>query len=241
MYDYDDYEERYYEPSQLDIIVDEYKEKCKEVLLQDVKNEMARLRNENANLKSINESYIKRENEISQKERQLKYDSDNLKRNVETQFYAEKMIDTISRFIEDSIVWYPETEYYQGEKCKFCDKDRKISAKYPNGEIVTKACECAKNLSRYVPKTSELTTIKLHKEHSRYLSDRKFYLYACREQNPDKSYDYGSSDFSLTFVRDNFDEEIIEYHAKKKYGEKIGLRSQEECQKYCDWLNEQKK
>ena len=242
MYDYDDYEERYYEPSQLDMIVDEYKEKCKEVLLQDVKNEMTRLRNENTNLKSLNESYMKRENDISKKERDIKYESDNLKRNLENQFYAEKMIDTISRFTEDCVVWYPESEAYQGEKCKICDKERKISAKYPNGEVITKDCLCAKNLYRYVPKTSELKTIKLQKKNSRYSSDRSFYLYACREQNSDSYNDYGgSSEFKLTFVRDAFDDEVKEYHEQKKYGEKVGLRSQEECQKYCDWLNEQKK
>ncbi len=40
---------------------------------------------------------------------------------------------------------------------------------------------------------------------------------------------------------DGFNDDVIAYHNGKRYGEKIAFRSKEACQKYCDWLNEEKK
>jgi hypothetical protein len=237
MYESDDYDEEYYEPTELDIIINEYKDKCKNILLQSIQDEMTILRNENADLKLKNEKCRNRENEIRSKERDLEYKEINLKRKVEEDFYNETMMDTLNKITEDYIAWYPEIEYYSNKKCSICDKDRKISAQYPNGEIITKDCSCANKLKRYIPSISKLKTITINKHNSRYNSDRKFYINFQREEGPE-TYDYGCGDFKITIIRDKFDDDIKECHEKREYKEKIGLRSKEECQKYCDWLNE---
>jgi hypothetical protein len=237
MYEYDDYNEEYYDLTKLDIVMNEYKDKCKNILLQSIQDEMATLRKENIDLKLKNEEYRNRESEIRDKEHNLEYKERDLKRKVKEDFYNETIMDTLNTITEDYIVWYPEIEYYLSEKCNLCNGDRKISAQYPSGEVITKNCLCAKSLKRYIPSISKLKTITINKNNSRYDSDRKFYISHQREQG-EKSYDYAYGGFSITIIKDKFDDDVKDCHEKKKYDEKIGLRSEEECQKYCDWLNE---
>jgi len=107
-----------------------------------------------------------------------------------------------------------------------------------NGEITKTACACVKILSKYVPAISATTMIKFSKRDSRYSSERKFYF--SRNYSPvnnRNSYDYDYQEFKIYHVVDEFNESIIELHKNKSYGERLGFKSKEECQKYCDWLN----
>lgn len=53
--------------------------------------------------------------------------------------------------------------------------------------------------------------------------------------------DYSSAEFGIQFVYDKFCDDTIEKYEQLNYGKHIGFTSKEECQKYCDWLNKQKK
>ena len=83
--DYDNYED-YYEPSEADQLVEEFKNKIREHLLPNIQEEINRLNKENNELRSKNEEYRKRESEIRNKEIDLKYKVENLKREVEREF-----------------------------------------------------------------------------------------------------------------------------------------------------------
>lgn len=48
------------------------------------------------------------------------------------------------------------------------------------------------------------------------------------------------ANLKLKKIFDDFTDETKEYHKQKRYGERIAFRSQDACQKYCDWLNEKK-
>lgn len=50
------------------------------------------------------------------------------------------------------------------------------------------------------------------------------------------SEDYSFQHFGIQFVYDKFCEDVDKIE-KLYYGKKIGFKSKEECQKYCDWLN----
>jgi len=86
----DDFED-YYEPSEVDQLVEEFKDKIREHLLPNIREEIERLNKENNDLKNKNEEYRKRESEISSKERDLKYKAENLKREVEREFYQSNI------------------------------------------------------------------------------------------------------------------------------------------------------
>ena len=70
--DYDEFE-NYYEQSEVDQLVEEFKDKIREHLLPNIREEIERLNKLNFELKQKNEKYKKRESEINAKERDLKY------------------------------------------------------------------------------------------------------------------------------------------------------------------------
>lgn len=235
-------EEPYYEPTIADEIMFEYQQKMKDALLESVKYEIEQIKEENIRLKKQNEEYKKRENNISSKESELKRKEENLKREVTNEFYKTNIGDTLKKYIEDCEVWFADIERYQNPKCDLCNEDRKLVAQYPNGKTSEANCDCAKMFSRYIPGSSFISVITFNKRDSRYSSDRNFYLSRTYIPGHNRSsYDYDYQEFKIHHVIDKFDETIIELHEKKSYSEKLGFRNKEECQKYCDWLNEKEK
>ena len=238
---YEDYDEQnYYEPTIADEILMEYQQKMKDALLETVKLEIQDIENENVRLKNENKEYKKRENDLSNKERNLKYKEENLKREVINEFYKSNIGDTLKQYLEDCEVWFADTEKYQIPKCGLCNEERKLVAIFPNGKATKTECTCAKLLNKYVPSLSEITEIKFSKKNSNYSSERKFYLnktYSPPNKSYNDYYDYDYQDFKIYHVTSEFNESIITLHGDKKYGERLGFRSKDECQKYCDWLN----
>lgn len=235
---YDD-EELYFEPSQTDEILIEYQTKMKEILLDNIKSEIENIKNENARLKEENKKLKDKQNEIDRKERDLKYKEDILKREVEKEFYDSNIGETLKRYIEDCELWFADPTRYQKEKCNLCDKNRKLVARYPNGKKIASDCDCAKFYTKYKPCKTEEQVIKFYKKNSNYSSERRFYF--AKSYTPSKNssyYDDAYSEFKIKHIIDEFNDGIKEIYKDLHYGEKLGFRNIDECQKFCDWLNE---
>jgi len=239
--DYDDYE-GYYEPSEVDQLVEEFKDKIREHLLPNIREEIEQLNKENTELRIKNEEYKKRESEINNKERDLKYKADNLKREVEKEFYESNIDDTLKDYIEKSEVWFADSKGFRQDKCSLCNGKRKLVANFPNGKTTETNCDCSNLIHKFVPEASELSMIKFNKRDSRYQSNRSFYISKTYIPSKESSYrdDYSYNEFKLCQIANEFNEDIKELHETKEYGTKIGFKSKEECQKYCDWLNRDK-
>lgn len=237
--DYDDYE-NYYEPSEVDQLVEEFKDKCREHLLPNIREEIEHLKKENIELKCKNDEYKKRESEINNKERDLKYKADNLKREVEREFYASNIGDTLKDYIEKAEVWFADSKGFLKDKCSLCNDKRNLVAEFKNGKTTEINCDCDKLIYKFVPEISELSLIKFNKKDSRYQSDRKFYFSRSYTPSKDSSYDYSYNEFKLDHIVDEFNDDTKELHKVKKYNAEIGFKTKEECQKYCDWLNSDK-
>ena len=239
--DYDDYE-GYYEPSEVDQLVEEFKDKVREHLLPNIREEIVRLNKQNAELKCKNEEYKKRESELNNKERDLKYKTDNLKREVEKEFYASNIGDTLKDYIEKAEVWFAENKGFRQDKCSLCNDKRKLIANFPNGKTTETNCDCSSLVHRFVPEISELSLIKFNKKDSRYQSDRSFYMSKSYtpSQNSRYSEDYSYNEFKLDHIIDEFNDDTKGLHENKKYNTEIGFTTKEECQEYCDWLNRDK-
>ena len=236
--DYDEFE-NYYEPSEVDQLVEEFKDKCREHLLPNIREEIERLNKEKNDLRNKNEEYRKRESAISSKERDLKYKEENLKREVEREFYKSNIEDTLKDYINKAEVWFADQKGFPQEKCPLCNDKRKLVANFPNGKTTETNCDCCNLVHKYIPETSELSLIKFSKKDSRYQSDRKFYLSRSYIPSKNSSYrdEYSHNEFKLYQIVDEFNDNTVELHETKEYGTKIGFKTKEECQKYCDWLN----
>ena len=234
-YDFDDY----YEPSEEEIFLDELKDKFRGILRDDVKTEFERLKRENEDLRKTVKEYNDMKSKLFSKERELQYKEDNLKRDVERDFYNKTMDEVFEHLLEDSEVWYAEYVPHEKPKCDLCNEEREIIATYPNGEVVKKQCDCARPIYVYEPVISVNKQIKFHKAYKpRYSDHKKCYFTKNHRPNKDyvEAYDY-YSEFRIENIYDEFNDEVKEYHKAKRYGEKIAFRNKEACQKYCDWLN----
>lgn len=234
--DFDDY----YEPSEGEMFFDEMKEKFREILREDVNTELSRLTKENAELRKTVKEYNDKKMELARRERDIQYKEDNLKRDVEREFYSKTIEDVFEQLLEDSEVWYAEHVPHEKPKCELCDEERQMIAIYPNGEVVKKQCDCARPTYIYEPVISVNKQIKFHKAWKpRYSDHKKCYFTKNHKPNKDyaEAYDY-YSEFRIENIYDEFNEDVKVYHEAKRYGEKVAFRNKEACQKYCDWLNE---
>lgn len=235
--DFDDY----YEPSEGELFFDEMKEKFREILREDVNSELSRLTKENAELRKTVQEYNDKRMELARRERDIQYKEDNLKRDVEREFYSKTMDEVFEHLLEDSEVWYAERVPHEKPKCDLCNEEREMIATYPNGEVVKKQCDCAKPTYVYEPVISVNKQITFHKAYKpRYSDHKKCYFTKNYQPNKDyvEAYDY-YSEFRIENIYDEFNDDVKEYHEAKRYGEKIAFRNKEACQKYCDWLNEE--
>jgi regulator of replication initiation timing len=240
MYDY--YEPLYYEPSEADIILSEYQNKMKEILLDSIKADFERISSENIRLSAENQKLKDKENEVDRKARELKYKEDNLKREVENEFYKTNIGNILERYIEDCELWFADKKQYRKKKCNLCNKDRKLIAEFPNGKKSESDCDCAKYYYKYKPYMTTEQTIKIYKRNSNYSSERRFYF--TKSYIPSKnsySYDDSYSEFKIGHVVDVFDDNTKKIYEDLRYGEKLGFRNKDECQKFCNWLNENNK
>ena len=232
--DFDDY----YDPSEGELFFDEMKEKFREILREDVNSELSRLTKENTELRKIVKEYNDKKMELTRRERDVQYKEDNLKRDVEREFYSKTMDEVFEHLLEDSEVGYAERVPHEKPKCDLCNEEREMIATYPNGEVVKKQCDCAKPTYVYEPVISVNKQIKFHKSYK--YSDKKCYFTKNYKPNKDyaEAYDY-YCEFRIEKIYDEFNDEVKEYHKAKRYGEKIAFRNKEACQNYCDWLNEE--
>lgn len=232
----------YYEPSEGELFFDEMKEKFREILKADIDSQLGKLTRENAELRKTVKEYNDKKMELVRREREVQYKEDNLQRDVEREFYRKTMDEVFEHLLEDSEVWYAEHVPHDKPKCDLCDEKRQMVATYPNGKVTKKQCECAKPTYVYEPVISINRQIKFHKAFKPRNSDNKR-VYFTKKYSPNKdyadAYDY-YSEFRIENIYEEFNEDVKIYHEAKSYGTKIAFRNKEACQKYCDWLNEQK-
>lgn len=235
---WDDFDD-YYEPREGEIFFDEMKEKFREILREDINSELEKLTRENAELRKTVKEYNDKKMELARRERDIQYKEDNLKRDVERDFYSKTMDEVFEHLLEDSEVWYAEYVPHEKPKCDLCNEEREMIATYPNGEVVKKQCDCARPTYTYEPVISVNKQIKFHKAYKpRYSDHKKCYFTKNHTPNKDyvEAYDY-YSEFRIENIYDEFNNEVKEYHEAKRYGEKVAFRNRDACQKYCDWLN----
>lgn len=220
---YEDEDEYYFEPGEAEIVLSEFAEKMKSVLLVNVKTDIDSIKAENEKLKLENDELKAKERAVYQKEQELKYRENDLER----LFFQKKFSELLTPLVEKYTSFYVDYSYKKRPKCSNCNENRKIIFTSPQGKTIEQSCECAGSDGYYHPKQTELEKINLWKD--RY--DRKFVVTPQYENRSDD--DNRWSSLKLKTVIDVFDKEsagdIRRYESV--------FSSKEECQKYCDYLN----
>lgn len=229
----------YYEPSAADIFFDEIKDKFREYLTDDVKYELERLTKENENLKDRNSKLSDENYKLNVEKRNAEWSKESIRKEVENEFYSKAIDEVFAPYIENVDVYYAENIPHEQPKCELCDNERSLVHEFPNHKIAKTACDCSKLIYYYEPKIATVGTLQYRVKPSRYNSERKYYVDKYKVYNPDSRYDdYGYADFKILHIVDVFDDDTIDLRNTLSYGEKIGFKTEEECQKYCNWLND---
>lgn len=238
---YWDYDEPVWEPSEADELFDELKSKLVDAAKASLKNDMESLKRRNEYLEKHNKELEDKAQEVLSKESDLEYKSRNLRREVEKEFYKTAIDDLFKDAIEQSQLWFADNKPHEKPKCDKCDEDRNWVLTWPDGTTTSKRCTCSQPDYWYEPEETWIDTLKYTVKDSNYQSERYYRLDKSYQYTGDSRWsDYSYSDFRIQFVYDKFCDDVIEKHEQLGYGKKIGFKSKEECQRYCDWLNERK-
>lgn len=241
---YWDYEEPCWEPSEADELFDEIKSKLVDAAKISIKADMESLKSRNEYLEKRNRELEQRERAVNQKERDLEYKASNLRREVENEFYNKAIDELFKGRIQNIDVWFAEHTPHDQPKCNHCDENRDLKHTFHNGHTVSIKCDCANKKYYYEPALATLRVLKYVVEPSRYASERKYYLTDSKSYCADnRRYydDYSYAEFNILHIVSKFDDNAIELHDMLKYSEKLGFKTKEECQKYCDWRNNKNK
>ena len=216
-----DYWENYYEPTEFDITMMEFKQSIIENVRQDIKDKIQSLEKENAELSEVKKNWEKLQKEHDDALRELRIRTENAERDAK-KARARDILESIS------VVGYRVAEKREKRpKCGRCDKDRKIHFVSPMGRNMTEYCECDKDNKFYYPKEVKCIEFNIRSD------DTISYYYELPEEK--SSYDDYSHRAEVYSALPSTDEEL----------EKINYRAlfleEEDCQKYCDWKNSKSK
>ena len=141
------YYDDFYEPSEYEIMVKQFKDELKKSVKQEIKDELERLRKENQELQEIKRNFNKALVEEQEYLRQKRFELEMAKRDL-----ARKRVDELLK--EAGLykeLYTIEYEYVRKKKCDKCDEDRRIWYKTPSGKDAYEYCECNESYKKYKP------------------------------------------------------------------------------------------
>lgn len=230
-YDYDAY---WAEPSEFDQQVEEFKDTLRNSVKDEIKEKIAFLEKELEEVKEFRDEKKKFIQEYESKINEMKNKVDSVKRDVkesEEKWKKARLYQLLGDYL--TVGWKIGYAFEYGEKCDKCDKDRRIHFTSPQGREYTEECQCAKGHYKYFPKEATLSKFYVRKKNFPWSDDGKL--------------DYYNRCYTVTDC-DNFDRyestECVYTHSDNVDYKKVNVYydvflNEEDCQKFCDWKNEQ--
>jgi hypothetical protein len=214
---YDD--EFYHEPSEFDQQVDEFKKSILIAVKEEFKAEMDSLRKENQELQKVKENFKSIQQDFKNKHRQLENERNELERKIRREKLSELLKD------HEVIMYRTSVKYEKLPKCNKCDERRRVNYTTPLGKEAYEDCTCSFSKQKYVIEERIRTEFKLNSHnHSMTVWYEKY---------------EGGDGYSYSEVPDVIYQEGMKYEDIEK-SHRVYFSSKEECQKYCDWLNDKK-
>ena len=222
MFDFD--EDFYNEPSEFEQQVDEFKVSLMKSVKEDFLQRMEALEKENADLRKFRdekETFIRDcEAKVAAAQREA--------RMAEEKWKNARLHKLLGDFLCTG--WKVGYKYEYGPKCDKCDDDRYIHFLSPQGNKCKEHCNCAKYITRYFPE--EVVLSKIYVKTKNFLSgvdlDWRNRYYTVKHEDDYDKYEVASDVYESGFVCEKVD---------NKY--RAVFLSEEDCGRYCEWLNEQ--
>jgi len=144
------YDDFYYEPSEFEAQVEEFKDSLRASVKEEITQELERLRKENASLIDIRNNWSKKVRELEDDYRAKKFELDKAIRDAKDADEKAKRTrfdQLISEFAP--VVYVVDYEQIKLPKCDLCDNQRRRKYITPLGRVAYEDCECAKSKKFY--------------------------------------------------------------------------------------------
>lgn len=226
------YDEDYIMEKAIKIQKRELIKEARQHLKKEVQEEIDNLKKENQALQDMKADY----NAFKQKERELEELKSKLERDYQLKCeslesdFARKQIEDILRPLIGSLIkpMYRITrESVQREKCPLCDDKRQYTLLAPDGEKYTVWCKCSLHKDVFSVKKPDYFRVYMKVNKDSYQKDLSPTL-IMRHRTP--------SEFEIYDKVENIVEKFDENNLPKNYSNVL-FSSEEEAQKYCDYLN----
>lgn len=214
------YEEDFYnEPSEFDNMVEDFKLSLIQSVKEDFQLKMERLTKENKELQEVKANFDKIQKDFKQKELQLERERNDLERKVRNERLASLMKDF-------AIIMYRTGYSYEKKpKCNKCDNYRRVKYKTPLGKDASENCECDVSKTIYIPEEYQCSEFSIKRN--------GVGMSAHYKMKAERDYDYA---VSSTFCETTYNADM-KYEDVSQYS--TFFKTEEECQGYCDYLNNQ--
>ena len=215
------YEEEFYnEPSEFDQQIDEFKKFLMDVVKKEFLDEMQRLQLENSKLQTIKDSWEDLKSSYNQKA----YELESAKSNA----FVEAKKLTLEKLMGDYqlILYKVGYEYTKKPKCNNCDNSRRLHFTTPGGKDVTASCDCDSSDTKSIPASCMVYEFKKDSYNNRLIV-----WYKKMEVDSETYFEFDSN----ANVPEKIYKEGMRFEDLNSYS--TYFQSEEDCQKYCDWLN----
>lgn len=221
MFDYEDF----YEPSEFDQMVEEFKDTLRESVKKEWLDRMNRLEEENKELRVVKKNFNQIKNDYAKAEWKCEQESKRAMENAKKDAYRARLSELLGDMKAE--YWSIKKEFIKKPKCDKCDEHRMVAYITPLGKKAKEYCICAETESKYVPCEMVIYQIELCNSGigarfvKKYKDDEDIFV-------SDSEY-YGHK----FVVKD--EDDISSLAEKNEYS--LYFESFEKCQEYCDYLN----
>lgn len=212
-------DEFYYEPSEFDIQVDEFKQSLMKSVKEEFVAEMEALRKENNELQEVKANFEEIKQSFEAEKRELAYEYEQLKSNVRRERLSQLMKDF------EVELYTVASKGKSKPKCNKCNEQRRVYYKTPSGKETYEMCECSSRISIYEPIPIQLSEFSIR-------NGKGNAWYRVKSDMGDEwlsFYEDSISGSELITSEDQF--EAIGYAYKSLF------KTKEIAQKFCDFKN----
>lgn len=234
---YCDYEDYWVEPSEFEMQIEEFKDSLRNAVKDEIKQKIESLEKELAELQEFKNDRNKLMHEYEAKIREVQreaHDTMWAAKESEEKWKKARLYQLLGDYL--TVGWKVNHSWEYGEKCDKCDNDRYVHFISPQGKKYREECQCAKRYYRYFPQEATLSKIYVRKKNFRWddKGETDFYnRYYTVESKNDDDYDRYES------VNDVYEHGDIDFEKVNSW--RAIFLNEEDCQKYCDWLNYNRK
>lgn len=219
------YYEDFYEPSEYDQMVEEFKEALRESVKREWLDKMNSLEEENKKLQEVKKNFNAIKSDFEKAKWECEQESERIKESAKRDAYRARLSELLGNM--KAKYWCIKKEIIKKPKCDKCDNNRMVAYITPLGRQAKEYCTCNEVESKYVPCEVVIYRIEL------YNSKIEAWFVQKDKDNEDILINFSEYYGDKDVIKDEDDiSTFAELDERDLYFESL-----EKCQEYCNYLN----